>query len=114
MYANVIKEELRRFECLMNLVRGVTAAIGRGARRTLRIEDRHGKVKLRAAASVALDPDAARVIFHQMFGDGKSQSGAAHFARPGHIHPVKPLKNSRLVRLRDTDSGVRDRKNYFA
>src|SRR4029077_11170250 len=71
-------------------------------------------MKLRALADFALHPQATAVNFDEMLGDGEPQPGAADFARARDVHTVEALKNARLVGLRDADTGVGNRKSYFA
>src|SRR6516164_9286418 len=86
---------------------------GRPRRRAFRIEYRNGKVKLGTHTDFALDPDSATVGLHQMLGDGQAQTGAPGLARARYIDAIKTLEDSRLVRLRDADTGVGHRKDHF-
>src|SRR5216684_815060 len=79
----------------------------------LRVEDGNGEMELRSLAHFAIDPDAAAVNFDKMFGDGEPQPGAADFAGTSHINAVEALEDARLVRLWDSDAGIRNRKGYF-
>ena len=79
---------------------------------SLRIENRHGKMELRALAHFAFHPDPSAMHLDQMLRDRQAQSGAAGFARTRRIHAIKPLENPRLIRLRNPDPGVGHRKDH--
>ena len=85
----------------------------RSADRSTPIENGNGEIKLRALPHFALDPDAATMNFDKMFGDGESQAGAADFAGTRNINAVEALEDAGLVRPRDADAGVGNRKGYF-
>ncbi len=65
-------------------------------------------MELRTLPHFALDPDAAAMSFNEMLGDGKAQASTADFARTCNIDAVEALKNARLVRPGNADSGVRN------
>src|SRR5260370_21134126 len=48
-----------------------------------------------------------------MLGDGERQPGAADFAGTRNIHAVKAFEDAGLVRPRDADAGVGNRKGNF-
>src|SRR5216684_8703168 len=85
----------------------------RSADRSTPIENGNGEMKLRALPHFALDPDAATMNFDKMFGDGKSQAGAANFAGTGNVNAVEALEDAGLVRPGDADSGVGNREGHF-
>ena len=70
-------------------------------------------MKFGAYAHFAFYPDAAAMRFDQMFGNESFEARAAGFARTRHIHAVKALEDSRLIRLRDADAGVCNREDHF-
>ena len=45
---------------------------------------------------------------NQMFGDSQPEAGASGFAGTRDINAVEPLKDARLISLRDADTGVGD------
>src|SRR5437773_11731857 len=48
-----------------------------------------------------------------MFSDRQSQAGAADFARARHVNAVEALEDAGLIRPRDANAGVGNRKDYF-
>src|SRR5712675_1323892 len=78
------------------------------------MKDGDGEIKLRAAANLAVDPDAATVDFHDVLGDGKAEAGTAEFAGARSVHTVKALENAGLIRFGNADAGVRNGKNDLA
>jgi hypothetical protein len=50
---------------------------GSWARDALGVKHGDCEMKLRAAANFAVDPNAAAVNFHDVFGDGEAETGAA-------------------------------------
>ena len=70
-------------------------------------------MELRAVPDFALHPESPAVRFHQVFCDGKPQSGATDLSRPCHVDPVKAFKNSRLVRQRNPYARIGNREDYF-
>src|SRR5579871_5290844 len=73
-------------------------------KRPLRIENRHRKMKLRALSDFAVDPNLPAVNFDEMLRNRQAQSCAAGFSRTRCVHAIKPLKDPRLIRLRNPDT----------
>src|SRR5438309_3798968 len=48
-----------------------------------------------------------------MFGDGKSQTGAADFAGARNVNAVEAFEDAGLIRSRDADAGVGNREGNF-
>ena len=92
--------------CLLGLAR-------RANGRPLRVEDGNGEMELRTLTYFAFYPNAAAVNFHKMFGDGDPQPSAADFAGTRNVNAIKALEDAGLVRPRDPDAGVGNRKGYF-
>src|SRR5438132_6602131 len=70
-------------------------------------------MKLCTLAYFAHDPNTAAMNFDKMFGDRKPQPSAADFAGARNVNAVEALEDARLIRSRDADAGVRNRKSYF-
>src|ERR1700719_1465852 len=64
--------------------------------RSMRIENRHRKMKMRAFANFALHPDPPAVRFNQVFGDRQTEPRPARLTRSRRVDAVKSLKNPRL------------------
>ena len=71
--------------------------------------DRQNDADGRAVRDSALDAQPAAVREDNVLDDGQLQAGAAQFARPGLVHPVEALGESRDVRLGDAVAGVGNR-----
>lgn len=54
----------------------------------------------------AFDTDAAAVIFNNVFGDGESKTGTAHFTGSAFIQPVKTFEYSRELIARNPGAVV--------
>ena len=65
---------------------------------------------LRALAQLTVDLQLCIMLLHDVFDDGKSQSGAARGFRSALVHPVKSLKDPLLILFRNTDTGIFHRK----
>ena len=55
---------------------------------------------------LALDLQISRQIVGSVLDDGQPQAGAAQFLGVTFVHPVKPLKYSSQLLLRDADAGI--------
>ena len=72
----------------------------------------NGEIERAALSLNALCPYLAPVRFHDVFGDGESQPGAA--PGPGFIDSVEPLEDARDILQRNADSRVLDSESDFA
>src|ERR1700685_4710771 len=78
--------------------------------RALGIKNRPRKIKLRALSDFAIDPNSPAVNLDEMLRNRQSQAGAASLARTRCIHTIKSLKNPRLIRFRNPNPRIRNRK----
>jgi len=64
------------------------------------------EVKARPFSNGTLHPKASAMRRHNVTGDGEAQAGTAGLAGTRGIDPVEPFKDSLLLHLRDSDTGV--------
>ena len=81
--------------------------------RSMPVENRHGKMKIRAFAYFAFHPDTPAVRFNQVFGDRQTEPRPARLARSRRVDTVKPLENPRLVCPRNADAGIGHGEHHF-
>ena len=74
-----------------------------------------GKVETATfAPNFALDPDSPAVHFNKMFRIGQPRPPSRRLPSSARrIHPIEPLKNPRLIRLRNPNPRIRHRKNHI-
>jgi hypothetical protein len=74
----------------------------------LRIKKWHGKMELRTLTHLTIHPEPPAMDLNQMFGNSQPEASAPSFSGTRDINAVEPLKDARLISLRDADTGVRD------
>src|SRR5579863_4085840 len=68
--------------------------------------NRHGKMESRTLSNRAFHPDSSAMRFRDMPRDGKSQPGAAHFARAPFVYAIKSLEDAFLLGMWNANSIV--------
>src|SRR5690606_8878882 len=64
-------------------------------------------------AQFTFDPDLTVMPLDDMLDNGQAQSGSAHFAGTGLVHPVKTLKDPGYAILWNPNTGVTDDELLF-